>query len=257
MSASIPFRQPPGVAEAAGSVSEGTNRRVVLGTDRPMRLDCGVELSNFTVAYSTFGTLNADRSNAVMVCHALTGDHFVTDYHPVSGKPGWWSMLVGPGRPIDTDRYFVICSNVIGGCMGSTGPASLNPATGKVWGLDFPIITIPDMVRAQALLLDHLGVGRLKAVVGGSMGGMQAYHWAARYPDLVERAAVVCGSARCSPYNYVFLEGVKAALTADPAYRDGRFVDKPTAGLRAMGRVYAGWAMSHEFYREEIGRAHV
>ena len=241
MNASIPFRQPPDVAEAAGSVSEGTNRRVVLGTDRPMRLDCGVELANFTVAYSTFGTLNADRSNAVMVCHALTGDHFVTDYHPVSGKPGWWSMLVGPGRPIDTDRYFVICSNVIGGCMGSIGPAETDPATGKPYGLGFPVITIADMVRAQKLLVDHLGIEKLFCVVGGSMGGMQVLQWAVSYPEHVFAALPIATAARHSAQNIAFHEVGRQAIMADPDWCGGDYLNqgvRPHRGL-AVARMAA------------------
>ena len=141
------------------------------------------------IAYQTYGTLNAERTNAVLVCHALTGDQHVANDHPVTGKPGWWETMVGPGRPIDTDRYFVICANVLGGCMGSTGPASTNPATGMPWGLDFPVITIRDMVRAQAMLIDHLGIESLFAVVGGSMGGMQVLQWAASYPRARVRGA--------------------------------------------------------------------
>jgi len=134
---------------------------VRFGSDKPLKLDAGVSLSPFQVAYTTYGTLNDTRSNAVLICHALTGDQHVANLHPVTGKPGWWETMVGPGRPLDTDSYFIICPNVIGGCMGSTGPASTNPATGKLWGLDFPIITIPDMVRAQAMLLDRLGIDTL------------------------------------------------------------------------------------------------
>src|SRR6478672_6975361 len=139
---------------------------VRFGMDRPLRLDAGIDLAPFQIAYQTYGALNADKSNAVLVCHALTGDQHVANLHPVTGKPGWWETIVGPGKPVDTDQYFVICSNVIGGCMGSTGPASLNPATGKPYGLDFPVITIDDMVRAQACLVDHLGIPDLFCVIG-------------------------------------------------------------------------------------------
>ena len=136
-------------------------------------LDSGGRIDGLEVAYRTWGTLNAERSNAILICHALTMDQHVTGTHPVSGKPGWWSDLVGPGKSLDPERHFIICSNVIGGCMGSTGPASINPATGKAWGLAFPVITIADMVRAQAMLVEALGVQTLLAVIGGSMGGMQ------------------------------------------------------------------------------------
>ena len=133
---------------------------VRFGPDKPLRLDAGIDLSPFQIAYQTYGTLNAERSNAVLICHALTGDQHVANLHPVTHKPGWWETMVGPGRPIDTERYFVICPNVVGACMGTTGPASTNPKTGMPWGLDFPVITIRDMVRAQAMLLDHLGIPR-------------------------------------------------------------------------------------------------
>src|SRR3954471_20919693 len=166
------------------------------GPDKPLKLDAGVELSPFQIAYKTYGTLNAQRSNAVMICHALTGDQHVASVHPVTGKPGWWETMVGPGRPIDTERYFVICANVMGGCMGTSGPSSINPATGQPWGLDFPVITIRDMVRAQAMLLDTLGIETLFAVAGGSMGGMQVLQWAASYPQRVFAALpIACARA--------------------------------------------------------------
>src|SRR3974390_3328964 len=139
---------------------------VRFGTDRPLRLDAGIDLAPFQIAYQTYGTLNAARSNAVLICHALTGDQHVANVHPVTGKPGWWEIMVGAGKPIDTDRYFVICANVIGACMGTTGPSSIHPDTGEPWGLDFPVTTIPDMVRAQAMLIDHLGIDTLFAVAG-------------------------------------------------------------------------------------------
>ena len=141
-------------------------KTVQLGQDQPLRLDCGVELGEFTTAYQTYGELNAEKSNAVMVCHALTGDQFVAETHPITGKDGWWSQIVGPGKIFDTDRYFIICANVLGGCMGSTGPKEINPETGKPWGLDFPVITLGDMVRAQVMLLDHLGIDQLFAEIG-------------------------------------------------------------------------------------------
>jgi homoserine O-acetyltransferase len=206
-----------------------------------MRLDCGFELENFTVAYSTYGTLNADKSNAILICHALTGDHFVADYHPVTGKPGWWSMLVGPGRPIDTDRYFIICSNVIGGCMGSVGPAETNPATGKPYGLDFPVITIADMVRAQKLLIDHLGIDKLFCVVGGSMGGMQVLQWAVSYPDNVFAALPIATAARHSAQNIAFHEVGRQAIMADPDWCAGDYLNqgkRPHRGL-AVARMAA------------------
>ena len=157
--------------------------------NNPLRLDAGVDFAPLQIAYQTYGTLNATRSNAVLVCHALTGDQHVVNNHPITGKAGWWETMVGPGRPIDTERYFVICPNVVGGCMGSSGPASTNPETGTPWGLDFPVITVRDMVRAQAMLLDYLGINSLFAVAGGSMGGMQVLQWAASYPRARLRGA--------------------------------------------------------------------
>ena len=147
--------------------------RVLFGQSQPMPLDCGVALGPFTVAYRTYGRLNADRSNAILVCHALTGDQFLAETHPITGKSGWWSNMVGPGLPLDTDRYFVLCANVLGGCMGTTGPSDPDPISGKPYGLHFPVVTVGDMVRAQKLLIDHLGIDKLFCVIGGSMGGMQ------------------------------------------------------------------------------------
>jgi homoserine O-acetyltransferase len=171
---------PREAAEAPREADDPRDSLVVrFGPDNPLKLDAGVELSPFQIAYKTYGTLNAARSNAVLVCHALTGDQHVASDHPVTGKGGWWETMVGPGKPIDTERYFVICPNVVGGCMGTTGPASTNPKTGKPWGLEFPVVTVRDMVRAQAMLLDHLGIETLFSVAGGSMGGMQVLQWAA------------------------------------------------------------------------------
>ncbi|MGP9813342.1 homoserine O-acetyltransferase MetX [Rhodopseudomonas sp. NSM] len=211
------------------------------GADQPLRLDCGVDLAPFQIAYQTYGTLNADRSNAILVCHALTMDQHVANVHPITGKPGGWLTLVGPGKPIDTDRYFVICSNVIGSCMGSTGPASTNPATGKVWGLDFPVITIPDMVRAQAMLIDRLGVDKLFCVVGGSMGGMQVLQWSVAYPERVFSAMPIACATRHSAQNIAFHELGRQAVMADPDWAHGRYVETgahPHRGL-AVARMAA------------------
>ncbi|HEV7370451.1 homoserine O-acetyltransferase MetX [Arenibaculum sp.] len=215
--------------------------RVELGRKTPLRLDCGVSLGPFTVAYRTYGTLNADRSNAVLVCHALTGDQFVAEPHPVTGKPGWWDLMVGPGRPVDTERYFVVCANVIGGCMGTTGPGDADPATGRPYGLAFPVITVADMVRAQALLLDHLGIERLFCVIGGSMGGMQVLQWAASYPERVFAAVPVATSWRHSAQNIAFHEVGRQAIMADPDWCGGDYYGqnrRPQRGL-AVARMAA------------------
>jgi homoserine O-acetyltransferase len=211
------------------------------GPDQPLKLDAGVELAPFQIAYQTAGTLNADRSNAVLVCHALTGDQHVANVHPVTGKPGWWETLVGPGKPIDTERYFVICPNVVGSCMGTTGPASLNPASGEVYGLDFPVITIRDMVRAQAMLLDRLGIESLFSVAGGSMGGMQVLQWAASYPHRVFSALPLATATRHSAQNIAFHEVGRQAVMADPEWHGGRYFavgSNPRRGL-AVARMGA------------------
>jgi homoserine O-acetyltransferase len=209
--------------------------------ETPLKLDCGRELAPFTVAYMTYGRLNEAKSNAVLICHALTGDQFVASDHPITGKPGWWTSLVGPGKPIDTDRFFVICSNVIGGCMGSTGPSDIDPSDGKPYGLNFPVVTIRDMVRAQKRLVEHLGIDKLFAVVGGSMGGMQVLQWAASYPDCVRAVVPIACAARHSAQNIAFHEVGRQAIMADPDWKGGEyylFDTKPTKGL-AVARMAA------------------
>jgi homoserine O-acetyltransferase len=209
--------------------------------DKPLKLDSGESLVPLTIAWKTCGTLNAERSNAFLICHALTGDQYAAGTHPVTGKPGWWSTMVGPGLPIDTNRFFVICANVVGGCMGSSGPMSTNPKTGEQYGLDFPVITIRDMVRAQAMLLDHLGIETLFCVAGGSMGGMQVLQWAASYPDRVFSALPIATAARHSAQNIAFHEVGRQAIMADPDWNGGDYAAKgtnPRKGL-AVARMAA------------------
>jgi homoserine O-acetyltransferase len=211
------------------------------GADTPLKMDAGVSLSPLTIAYQTYGELNADKSNAILVCHALTGDQHVANQHPITGKPGWWHTMVGPGRPIDTSRYFVIAPNVVGGCMGTTGPASLNPATGRPYGLDLPIVTIKDMVFAQAMLIDRLGIATLFCVAGGSMGGMQVLQWVASFPERVFAAMPIATAARHSSQNIAFHEVGRQAVMADPDWRQGRYLEEgviPTKGL-AVARMAA------------------
>ncbi len=207
---------------------------VRFGEDQPLHLDCGVDLAPFQVAYQTYGRLDADRSNAILVCHALTGDQHVANRNPVTGKAGWWDVMVGPGKPIDTDRYFVICANVLGGCLGTTGPSSINPQTGSPWGLDFPVITIRDMVRAQAMLIDHLGIDKLLCVVGGSMGGMQVLQWAVTFPDRVFSAMPVACATRHSAQNIAFHEVGRQAVMADPDWHGGRYFAEGTSPHRGL-----------------------
>jgi homoserine O-acetyltransferase/O-succinyltransferase len=227
------------------------------GADKPLKLDSGVSLSPFQIAYKTYGTLNTARSNAVLICHALTGDQHVASRHPVTGKSGWWETLVGPGRPVDTDRYFAICANVIGGCMGSSGPASTDPNTGKPWGLEFPVITIRDMVRAHAMLLDHLGIDSLFAVVGGSMGGMQVLQWAASYPERVFSALPIACATRHSAQNIAFHEVGRQAIMADANWCNGDYLSRgvrPERGL-AVARMAAHVTyLSEQALHRKFGR---
>ena len=207
----------------------------------PLRLDCGALLGPFTIAYQTYGTLNAERSNAILACHALTGDQFLAEPHPITGKPGWWASLAGPGKVLDTDRYFIICVNVLGGCMGTSGPKEINPATGEPWGLSFPVITIADIVRAQKLVIDHLGIETLFCVIGGSMGGMQVLQWAATYPERVFAAVPIACAARHSAQNIAFHEVGRQAIMADPDWCGGAYLTKgrrPARGL-AVARMAA------------------
>jgi len=230
---------------------------VRFGPDRPLVLDSGGRIDHLQIGYQTYGTLDADRANAILVCHALTGDQHAANRNPVTGKPGWWDMLVGPGKPIDTNRYFVICSNVVGSCMGTTGPASTNPATGRPYGLDLPVITVRDMVRAQAMLLDHLGIDTLFSVAGGSLGGMQVLQWAASYPERVFSALPLAAGARHSSQNIAFHEVGRQAVMADPEWRNGRYLEagtSPRKGL-AVARMAAHITyLSDEALHRKFGR---
>ena len=222
----------------------------------PLALDSGQVLEGAEIAYETYGELNHDKSNAILLCHALTGDQYVASDHPITGKPGWWERMVGPGKPINTDRFHVICANVIGSCMGSTGPASRAP-DGQPYAMRFPVITIRDMVRGLIALLDGLGVGRLHTVVGGSMGGMQALSLAANWPDRAERVLVLASTARHSAQNIAFHELGRQAIMADPNWADGAYYGgdvKPDNGL-AVARMAAHITyLSEEGLTEKFGR---
>jgi len=234
----------PQVATLASSASEADAPHSLLlrlGADRPLQMDAGASLAPLSIAYQTYGALNAAKSNAVLICHALTGDQHVANRNPVTGREGWWETMVGPGKPIDTNRFFVICSNVVGGCMGTTGPASTNPATGAAYGLDLPIVTIADMVRAQALLLDDLGIDQLFSIAGGSMGGMQVLQWASLFPERIFSALPIATSAKHSSQNIAFHEVGRQAIMADPDWRGGRYLAegvRPAKGL-AVARMAA------------------
>ncbi|WP_062016636.1 homoserine O-acetyltransferase [Aureimonas sp. AU4] len=234
---------PPAPEASAGlrEARQPSSKVAYFGEDEPLRLDAGRTLSPFHIAYETYGELNADRSNAIYVCHALTGDQYAASPSPVTGKPGWWSSLIGPGKPIDTERFFVVCSNVIGSCMGSTGPASIDLSTGIPYALDLPVLTIPDMVRAQAMLIDRLGIGQLFAVIGGSMGGMQCLQWTVAYPERVFCALPIATGARHSSQNIAFHEVGRQAVMADPEWHAGRYIQagtRPHKGL-AVARMAA------------------
>jgi homoserine O-acetyltransferase len=221
---------------------DADNRGVVtFPRERPLRLDSGAQIEGLEIAYRTFGRLNAERTNAILVCHALTLDQHVAGAHPTSGKPGWWQRMVGTGLPLDPERHFIICSNVVGGCMGSTGPSSINPATDKPWGLAFPVVTIADMVRAQAMLVEALGIKRLFAVIGGSMGGMQVLQWAVDYPERLFAAVCIAAAARHSAQNIAFHEVGRQAIMADPYWQGGAYAERgarPEKGL-AVARMAA------------------
>ena len=229
------------------------NESKVLELADPLPLDSGQSLPGVRIAYEAHGALNAARDNAVLICHALTGDQHVVSNHPKTGKPGWWLRMVGPGKPIDTDRFFVICANVIGSCMGSTGPAS-PAADGKPWAMRFPVITIRDMVRGHVALLDALGIESLHAVVGGSMGGMQALSLAANFPDRARAALVIASTARHSAQNIAFHEVGRQAIMADPGWRDGNYyAAKGSGGTGPEKGLAVARMAAHITYLSEEG----
>ncbi|ADJ24560.1 homoserine O-acetyltransferase [Hyphomicrobium denitrificans ATCC 51888] len=246
------------VARRQSEIDAPSSQIAHFDVNAPLHLACQQDLAPFSVAYQTYGTLNAAKSNAILICHALTADQYVATQHPITGKPGWWDIMVGPGKPIDTERFFVICSNVLGGCMGSTGPASINPKTGAPYGIDFPVITIGDMVEAQARLIDYLGIDQLFAVVGGSMGGMQVVEWASRFKDRVFAAVPIATTAWHSSQNIAFHEVGRQAVMADPNWQSGNYyaTDKvPRNGL-AVARMAAHITyLSEEALHRKFGRS--
>jgi len=240
----------------SGSVGVVTPQKAVF--DAPLRLRSGATLPAFELAYETYGTLNATRSNAVLVCHALNASHHVAGvYADRPDELGWWDNLVGPGKPLDTERFFVIGVNNLGGCHGSTGPMSLNPATGRPWGGDFPVVTVEDWVDAQAQLADRLGIECFAAVMGGSLGAMQALHWALAYPERIRHSLVIASTPRLSAQNIAFNEVARQAITTDPDFHGGHYYDKgviPTRGLRIARMIGHITYLSDEAMMAKFGR---
>ena len=225
--------------------------------DEALILESGTRLGPVTVAYETYGELTPTRDNAVLVLHALSGDcHVAGCYSKADPKPGWWESMVGPGKGIDTERYFVICASILGSCGGTTGPCSTNPATGKPYGLDFPVVTVGDMVAVQRRLLDHLGINRLVAVVGGSLGGMQAQEWSLRYPDKMGGVIALATTMRHSPLAIAFNEIARQAIMADPNWNKGHYYDgpKPDTGLAVARMIGHVTYLSDEAMRRKFGR---
>ncbi len=247
-------------AEHTGSLGVTRTEVVRLFTeDEPLRLASGRTLGPVDVAYETYGTLNADASNAVLVCHALTGDAHAAGFHEGDKRPGWWDTLIGPGKPLDTDRFFVICSNLLGGCQGTTGPSSPRPDTGEPYGLDFPLVLMEDFVNVHRALARYLGVGKLLAAIGGSMGGMQVLDWSLRYPEELANAIIVAASSRLTAQNIAFSAVARRAIVDDPDFRDGRYAAEgtsPDVGL-AIARMMAHITyMSEDALDEKFGRAY-
>jgi homoserine O-acetyltransferase len=241
-------------ADSVGLVSPHT-----LHVTEPLPLDCGRVLSQFDLVYETYGQLNADKSNAVLICHALSGDHHAAGLHSLDDKkPGWWDSAIGPGKAIDTNEFFVVCPNNLGGCKGSSGPNTLNPETGKLYGPDFPIVTVPDWVRSQAILADALGIHQWAAVIGGSLGGMQALQWAISLPNRVRHAIVIAAAPKLSAQNIAFNEVARTAIKSDPDFHNGYYAENdtlPRQGLglaRMLGHItyLSDEAMGQKFGRE-------
>ncbi len=220
------------------------------------RLQCGVDLAGFTLTYETYGRLNANASNAILICHALSGHHHAAGYHAGDTKPGWWDACIGPGKPINTDHFYVVSLNNLGGCHGSTGPTSINPATGQPFGPDFPTVVVRDWVYSQALLADHLGIERFAAVIGGSLGGMQAMQWAIDFPSRVYSSVVIAAAAKLSAQNIAFNEIARQAIASDRNFREGRYDPSqlPAQGLGLARMIGHVTYLSDDGMREKFGR---
>jgi homoserine O-acetyltransferase/O-succinyltransferase len=223
---------------------------------KPLRLESGQTLPSYRIAYETYGALNKEKNNAILICHALSGDAHAAGYHEGDTRPGWWESSIGPGKGFDTSKFFVICSNVLGGCKGSTGPSSMDPATGLPYGIRFPVVTIKDMVNAQMALVEHLGIGQLFAVAGGSMGGMQVLQWAITYPDRMKRAVVIASSAYSSPQQIAFNAVGRRAIISDPEWREGDYYGRspPSNGLSLARMIGHITYLSDESMYSKFGR---
>jgi homoserine O-acetyltransferase len=234
-----------------------TQSAVLFDEARPLLLESGAQLAPVEVAYETYGELNTDRSNAVFICHALTGDAHAAGHHGDPARPGWWDNLIGPGRPIDTDRFHVICANLLGGCQGSTGPGSINPATGRAYGLSFPALTVGDLVAVHRALLAHLGVDRLAAAVGGSVGGMQVLQWALDHPEEIGAGVLICATSKLSPQNIAFSAVAREAILRDPHFHGGNYAEhgeRPDNGLFLARAIAHITYLSEQSMREKFGR---
>ncbi len=246
------------MARRSKAGSAGIVTPQIAAFDAPLRLACGRSLNSYQLVYETYGTLNASRSNAILVCHALSGDHHAAGFHNADDKhPGWWDNFIGPGKPMDTNHFFVICCNNLGGCHGSTGPMCEDPETGRPYGANFPLVTVSDWVHSQARLADHLGIERFAAVIGGSLGGMQALQWAIEYPQRVAHAVVIAAAAKLSAQNIAFNEVARQCILSDPAFHDGDYYAQgvtPRTGLmlaRMLGHITY---LSDDAMRAKFGR---
>ena len=229
----------------------------LLSCEESLLLDSGKSINKFQIAYQTYGELNSNKDNAILICHALTGDQFPAEESPITKKNGWWDLMVGPNKPIDTNKYFVICSNVLGGCVGTTGPNDINPETSKIYGLDFPTITIRDMVKVQKILIDELGIAKLRSVIGGSMGAMQVLQWAATFPEIVKSTVCIAGSLKHSAQNIAFDEAGRQSIMLDPKWNQGRYIEfdqKPENGLSVARMIAHITYLSETAFQNKFGR---
>ncbi|MAV82007.1 MAG: homoserine O-acetyltransferase [Pelagibacteraceae bacterium] len=229
----------------------------VLQCNEELILDSGKIIKDFKIAYQTYGSLNKEKNNSILICHALTGDQFPAEKNPITKKSGWWDLMIGPGKTIDTNKYFVICSNVLGGCVGTTGPNDINPENNKIYGIDFPTITIQDMVKLQKILVDELKIDKLLSVIGGSMGAMQVLQWAATYPNSVRSAISIAGALKHSAQNIAFDEAGRQSIMLDPNWKNGNYLNektKPENGLSVARMIAHITYLSDAAFQQKFGR---